>query len=246
MSWHYLQGQEAASWEGNSLDGAPSALLKLIPTPAASCSPDKPTDALNRSPFGMTLRRSTGTRGAAGLTWFLGDSPVRTYRQPGREQDLTENGLDCGPSLPGSLARFNHASRGWKTRQCCLFGGLTEFAETWPRWGMIRSGELFPLAPLVQHTHENACSFWPTPCKFDSQMVWNPKRVAEIRAGLSPGHGGGCRNFRDYLAARETTPKRWPSPEFVERVMMWPESWTDLQQSATDRFRQWLDSHGRR
>jgi len=62
MSWHYLQGQEAASWEGSSLDGAPSALLKLIPTHERSCSQDKLTDASNRSPFGMTLRRSTATK----------------------------------------------------------------------------------------------------------------------------------------------------------------------------------------
>lgn len=32
MSWHYLLEQEEVSWEGHSLDGAPDALLKLIPT----------------------------------------------------------------------------------------------------------------------------------------------------------------------------------------------------------------------
>ncbi len=40
MSWHYLRGREEASWEESCLDGAPSALLKLMPTPGASCSPD--------------------------------------------------------------------------------------------------------------------------------------------------------------------------------------------------------------
>ena len=37
MSWHFLQEQEEASWEANSLDGAPSALLSLMPTAAESC-----------------------------------------------------------------------------------------------------------------------------------------------------------------------------------------------------------------
>ena len=46
MSWHYLQGQEVESWEGDCLDGAPSALSSLIPTPEASCLPDRRTDAL--------------------------------------------------------------------------------------------------------------------------------------------------------------------------------------------------------
>jgi len=244
VSWHFLRGQVEASWEGSCSDGNVSALLKLIHTPAASCSPDKPTDALNRSPFGMTLRRSTGTRGAAGLTWYRGDSPVRTYRLQAKEQGSLVSGLDCGPSLPGSWAKYNPSSYSWKTAQCLLLGGLESFSETWPAWGMMHAGECFPLARSVQHTHENACSFWPTPCKFDSLMVWNPKRVAEIQSGLSPGHGGGCRNFRDYLAAREETPKRWPLPEFVERVMMWPESWTDLQPLGMAKFRLWFDSHG--
>lgn len=30
MSWHYLQEVVAASWQESCLDGAPSALLKLI------------------------------------------------------------------------------------------------------------------------------------------------------------------------------------------------------------------------
>ena len=45
MSWHFLQGQEVASWGGDCLDGAPSALLRLIPMRAESCLPDRQTDA---------------------------------------------------------------------------------------------------------------------------------------------------------------------------------------------------------
>jgi DNA (cytosine-5)-methyltransferase 1 len=43
MSWHFLQEQEAASWEGCCLGGAPSALLRLMPTAAQSCSPGNVT-----------------------------------------------------------------------------------------------------------------------------------------------------------------------------------------------------------
>jgi hypothetical protein len=35
------------------------------------------------------------------------------------------------------------------------------------------------------------------------------------------------------------------NPTWVEWLMGWPLGWTDLNASATDRFRQWLDSHGR-
>jgi len=36
MSWHYLQEQEVACWDQSCLDGAPDALLSLIPMPAES------------------------------------------------------------------------------------------------------------------------------------------------------------------------------------------------------------------
>ena len=240
MSWHYLQGQEAASWEGSSLDGAPSALSKLIPTPAASCSQDKPTDASNRSPFGMTLRRSTGTDGAEALTWFRGDSPVRTYRQQAKEQDSTASDLDCGPRWPGSLARCSPPLSGWKTRQCSLFGGLTEFSGTWPRWGMMQDGESFPLATPAHLISGNESGFWPTPKASDFKVDVNDSGEYARRTVAA--------GFQDALPF--WIKRRWPGRrgvtnlDFVDWLMGWPIGWSALAQSATDRFRQWLHSHG--
>ena len=54
MSWHYLQGLEEASWEGNSLDGAPSALLNLLNIQGGFCSPGNGMDCSNDSRYGMT------------------------------------------------------------------------------------------------------------------------------------------------------------------------------------------------
>ena len=248
MSWHYLQGQEAASWEGSSLDGAPSALLKLIPTPAASCSQDRPMDALNRFPFGMTLRRSTGTDGEEVLTWFLGDSPVRTYRQQEKAQDSTASGLDCGPSLPGSLARCNPPSSGWKTRQCSLFGGLTEFSGTWPRWGTMRDGELFQQPIPALHTSENAAGFWPTPKKVLNMEPCGPRVIEAIRTGVSYRANGtmpeACLARIIWTLYHPERPKGKVNPVFVSWLMGWPISWTSLRPLATGKFRQWLRSHG--
>lgn len=245
MSWHYLQGQEAVSWEGNSLDGAPSALLKLIPTPGASCSPDKPTDASSRSPFGMTLRRSTGTRGAEGLTWFQGDSPVRTYRQPAEEQDLTENGLDCGPRWPGSLARFNPDLCSWKTRQCSLFGGLTEFLGTWPRWGMMRDGELFLRETSVHRICENESGLWPTPVKSDA-MSFDPKTMErKEQTGKRPS---GCKIGKSLKWDRRAFPYvslGKINPILHEWLMGWPIGWTDCTAPATARCQLASPWHGR-
>jgi len=227
MSWHYLQGQEAESWEGSSLDGAPSALLKLIPTPEKFCLPDKPTDASNRSPFGMTLRRSTGTDGEEVLTWFQGDSPVRTYRPKAAAPESTGNARDCGPKWHESFAKYNPGSYSWRTRQCSLFGGLTEFSGTWPRWGMMRNGECSRLAMLVHDTSVRGAGSWPTPLTACSTTVNHGRESVYAKA--------------QRLYGKSLLPASW------ECLMGWPIGWSHADEPLeTDRFRQWLNSHGRR
>jgi hypothetical protein len=235
MSWHFLQGQEAASWEGNSLDGAPSALLRLMPTHAECSLHGRQMDASNRSPYGMTLRRSTGTTGVESLTWYRGDSPVRTYRAPGTEPDSTANDLDCGPRWPGSLARCNPPTSGWKTAQCSLFGGLTEFSGTWPRWGMMRDGELSARATPAHLTSENGVSLWPTPGRIDEDFCRMTVAVSQHK-----GHQPHVTTELIRLHGR-----RFPLPIFGEVLMGFPIGWTKVGDAlATLRFRQWCDSHG--
>ena len=63
MSWHFLAGQEEASWEGNSLDGAPSALLSMLPTQDGCCSPDSEMDSSTDFPSGTTCELSMESHG---------------------------------------------------------------------------------------------------------------------------------------------------------------------------------------
>ena len=246
MSWHFLQGQEAASWEGSSLDGAPSALLRLIPTPAASCSHDKPTDASNHSRYGMTLRRSTAIRGEEELTWFQGDSPARTYRSQEKGQDSTGNALDSGPRWRESLARCNPPSSGWKTRQCSLFGGLIEFSGTWPRWGMMRDGELLERTTPALRMNGNG-SGWPdsTPTKcMPVETNLTEDRIRILASGrprkLSKNGTDGSMNWAQLMLHKGFL----PTPTLCEYYMGWPTGWTDCNASATAKFQQWCDSHG--
>ena len=81
MSWHYLQGQEAASWEADCLDGAPSALSRLIPMRAKSCLLDRLTDALTDSQSGTTCEPSTEYDGAGRSMSSAEDFRVRTSAQ---------------------------------------------------------------------------------------------------------------------------------------------------------------------
>lgn len=142
---HCLPEQVEGYLAGTCSDGNASALLKLLPIAGSDFCNGNGKDICRRSPSGMTLRRSTGGRGMESLTWYRGDSLVRTYLPPAKAPGSAGAEADCGPSLPGSLAKFNPDSYGWKTRQCLLFGGLISFAGTWPRWGMMQNGELFPL-----------------------------------------------------------------------------------------------------
>ena len=174
MSWHYLRGQEVASWEGASLDGAPSALSSLIPTRDPSSSLDSETDTSTDFRSGMTCEPSTATRGADMSTSCLAGSHAKTSAQPERARGSKARDRACGDTWRGSFVRYDHASSSWKTHQCSLLGGLESYSETWPRWGMMRGGvcwERATLAPHIEETGSGLSPDYPTP----SVQQWSPK-----------------------------------------------------------------------
>jgi hypothetical protein len=97
------------------------------------------------------------------LTLFVGDSPAKTSAARGERSVLKASAADYGLSLLGSLASFDPASSSWKTSQTSLFGGLTEFSETWPRSGLMRNGTAYQLAPLAPLTNATEFGLLPTP-----------------------------------------------------------------------------------
>ncbi len=259
MSWHFLQEQEEASWEESSLDGAPSALLKLIPSAEKSCSHDNETGASNGSPSGMTLRRLTGPDGEVTLMWFQGDSPVRTYHQREKVRVSRGSGQACGPKWPGSWARYSPSLYSWRTRRCSLFEDFIEFLGTWPRWGMMQDGECWVRVMLGLPTCENVFGLLPTPnhiaminmwasaeykvqlpLRFDCHTYGERESGAKVGSNLSwtvaEWHlrNGGQRDTELIL-----------DPCLYEMMMDWPMGWTDLDAVEMDKFQQWLDSHGK-
>ena len=269
MSWHFLQDQAAASWEASSLDGAPSALLKLMPTADLSCSRDNATAFSNHSRFGMTLQRSTGTRGAAGLMWYQGDSRVRTYLPLEKVQVSEASDQDCGPNSHESLAKYNQDSYSWKTAQCSLLGGLIAYSETFPAWGTMRDGELFQQPTLVRPILDGESGYWPTPdCRGfvnEGALVALAKKTDNAQEFYAMAYRAAMKKKqRIYPAptahmAKETNApseakRNEPSlavlaggrlnPTWVEWLMGWPLGWTDLKPLVMDKFQQWRDSHG--
>jgi hypothetical protein len=249
MSWHYLQGQEAASWEGSCLDGAPSALLSLIPTQEASFSPDSVMDACQGSPFGTMCVHSEASNGGAWWMSFPAGSHAKTFRAlPAREQDSTGNDLDCGPKWQGSSAKYDQDSHSWRTAQCSLFGGLEKFSGIWPRWGMMHDGEFWALDTPAFLTTDSESGLLPTIMHNEAEsFLGGPLRSEETWADtsrLSHRLIGFWKGWRERESNARTRLKIACHPTFAEWMMGWPMQWTDLQGSATDSLRLWWQWYG--
>ena len=198
MSWHYLQGQEAESWEGTCLDGAPSALLKLMLTPEVCCSPGSATDCCQPFRSGTTCEPSTAIPGADGCRLSAADSLAPTFPQPGRVQELTAKPAAFGWKWPGSFAKFDRGSSSWRTRQCSLLGDLNEFSGTWPQWGLMRDGECLEQTALAPRTSATESGLWQTPVADDAcnreKGKWNSRGEPKLSAQV------------------KIYPEKWPTP----------------------------------
>lgn len=86
MSWLYSQALVAEYLEDSCLDGAQCALSRSTPMPQAYLPNDKMTDFSRPSRFGMIFAPLTADLGGELLTWFLGVSRARTFRQRERAQ----------------------------------------------------------------------------------------------------------------------------------------------------------------
>ena len=163
MSWLFSQALVAEYLEVTSSDGEPFAPLSGNPTQLAYLPPDKMTAFSRLSRFGMTFKPLTDDRGEELLTLFREVFRAKTSAAQGRGLDLMGSAQGCGEKWRGSSARYDQDSLSWKTHQYSLLGGLTEFSETWPRWGLMRNGELFPQQTLVPPTGETESGLLPTP-----------------------------------------------------------------------------------
>lgn len=173
MSWLFSQALVAEYWEGFCADGAPCVQLSVMPTAQPFWRNGKPMDASRLSRFGLTLQLLTAERGEDMLTWFREDFLARTSPSPVAETDSTESGPDSGERWPASFARWDPDTSTWRTPQCSLLGGYTEFSETWPNSGLMRNGECWERPTLELTTSESEYGFLPTPVAIDTGSRFN-------------------------------------------------------------------------
>ncbi len=262
MSWHYLQGAAAESWAGSCLDGAPFALLKLIPIADRSCSHVNETETSPGSPYGMTCGRLTGARGAAASTLLVGDFPAKISARPEMDGGSRASGADYGQKWRASFARYDPVLCSWKTAQFSLLGDSDVYSETWPRWGSMRNGACSERGIPVRRTGGIGFGSWlPTPTV---STHWSNRSMSDGAAVRLTLCGMAAKNTWPTPTAHNAKETNAPSeskrntptlaaqvgghlnPTWVEWLMGWPIGWTDCEPLATDRFRRWRRLHGPR
>jgi len=224
MSWLFSQALVAEYSQGTCSAGELCAPSSGSPTQQAYLSPDRMTAFSRLSQFGMTCRPLTADLGADLLTWFREDSLARTLVQPAEVQALKESAAECGATWRGSLAKYDRASRMWRTAQCSLLEDSAESLETWPNSGMTVDGQCWELVMSVPRTAANESGWWPTPQRSDYK-------------GASSGSkfDSRARQFRIWSKGQNVTGAIYPNPTAYEGLMGWPLGWTDLKPLAMDK-----------
>lgn len=197
-------------------------------------------------------------------------SRAKTFQAQEKAKESTANEVDCGERWQESLAKYDPDSRSWKTRQYSLLGGLIAYSETFPKWGIMRNGELYPAETQAVFIYESGYGLsLPTPrsCTAMSARVtantakaknpsletvlaqlYLPTIVKSEHKGTSKSRYIGSPDFRGAMMSEGLrTCEQDPiylSPSFGELVMMWPVGWTDLQPLGMDKHREWLQQHG--
>lgn len=271
MSWLFSRALVEEFLEGSCSDGAQCAPSKSSPTPQAYLPRGKMTAFSRLSRSGMTFAPLTDALGAELLTWFLAAFPARTSQLLDQEPELTEKCQGCGERWSGSLAKYSPDQSSWKTAQRSLLGGWDEFSETWPKWGLMRSGECWEQTIWAPRIDANASGLWPTPTVSGNynaagssakagdglvtavakKTIWpTATATATAHKGWSPNHNRADSNDRlDYSVEREsfrpgqTTPPKRLNPDWVEWLMGWPIGWTELRPLEMGRFREWQQQH---
>jgi DNA (cytosine-5)-methyltransferase 1 len=139
------------------------------------------------------------------LTESLGEELLMSYRagfraktlvQQEKEQELMENGQECGGRWQGLLARYDPNTHSLRTVQCSLLEDLNESLQTWPKWGLMRNGECFQQPMLEQTISENEFGYVPN----NENFFHTPNTT---------GLDGGS-NSRKALKKRM---EQWPTPD---------------------------------
>ena len=269
MSFVYLPvGVVDCSQPSGCLAGEQSATSRMNPTALTSLKPESGTGCLTTPRSGTTPEHSTGDPGVDAWILSLRASRASPSVPPASDRE-NKTSETSGPKPSESYAKWDPDSACWRTYQVSFLTNTTEpFSGSFPRAGLMHHGRLYRRRKWERRISEIGSGLWPTPKAFDA-IASNPERVALLRAGKntfkskSSGISGGIQNLADHVTARQMFPTptadRWDglqshgknvvtdqlNPTWVEWLMGWPLGWTALEPLETDKFRLWLEQHGK-
>lgn len=145
-------------------------------------------------------------------------SPASRSVMPDSEQERPTTG-GSGPPTSNAFAWFDPASSSWRTSQLSLLTPTHSEPSlvTFTYSGSMRSGQLFPHAPWVPHTHGAGCSLWPT-----ARTV-----MSRAKCHLIDGKPRENRNLEEVVAARGET-GGYLNPRWTEWHMGFPFGWCEV------------------
>jgi hypothetical protein len=257
MSWLFSQVLVEEYLGENFLDGEQSVPLSGNSTQLAYCLPDKMTDYLKVSRFGMMFKPLTEQLGQDLLMSYQAAFHAKTSLPQEKEQELTENGQECGEKWQGSFAKLDPNSSLWKTHQCSLIEDWELFSQIWPTWGSMQNGACWERQTLGLNTTEREFGLLPDNDKFfhtpttGSSGGSNSRKAMQKRGVIWPtpttGTGGGNAGGSGVRRTARENGTYVPSsinPNLQEWLMGWPQDWTEIKPLETDKYRRWRQLHG--
>jgi hypothetical protein len=240
MSWVYLPGPAEDCLPPGCLGGERSAQLRSSPTANVSSSSASATDTLSLSRSGTTYGLSTGVPGEDESTLCPEASLARTLAVLDPGVDWTAVAHHFGSRCCALLEKFGLRMSSLRIPLICAREAWTLSPKGLPAWGMSAHGACWALGTLARPSKESASGSWPSPTRsMGFKRHWG---IARNPAATSRPRYGAAR-----VAAWERETAKFgncPRPSRVEWLMGWPIGWSACAPLETDRFQQWLRSHG--
>jgi hypothetical protein len=204
--------------------------LECKPSPSAKSTHIADPSSVAIGPMSQSMT-TCETSLESNATLFAEASPAKTFHWREIEQDLRERALGYGSSTAGLLARYDRATRLWKTSQACFLSGFQTFSETWPRSGMTRNGIAYQLPPLVPIITGIESGLLPTLRTSKQKRAWKAYKRREYH-----------RNLEEFLG--ECGFSGWISQRFCEWMMGFPLGWTGTKPLEMPLYRKLQKSSG--
>ena len=234
MSYTYLQEQGEESSAGYFSDIPQYVLSRLNLTAERSCSNDNEMESCPSSQSGMMSAHSTGLRGGGKLMSSAEDSLVKTSALLDEERESKGSEADSGKRWQGLLVRYDQDMFSSKIALCSEQEDSALFSKTLPKWGMMQDGECLEVKQLVFASTEKESGFSLMRPTASDGLRHKMKLSSLIRKNHQDG------NLSEQLARVHQVKLTPPASEIL---MGWPEMWTDLSPSGTDKFQAWRQQH---